>query len=321
MASITKHGTGWRAQVYRAGTRKSKTFQTKRAAQDWATRTEYELDNREEVAAKKNVGDLLERYALEVSPGKRGERWEVIRLRKLKGYPLARVRLGDLSARDIAEFRDLRMTEVSAGSVLREMNLLGSVFTIARKEWKMLGRSPMEDVSKPARPKPRTRLPTDAEFERLEHVAGADLSNATARAFHAFKFGCETAMRAGEIVGLTLENVDLTRRVCHLPMTKNGSARDVPLSRAAVALLEALPPHDPVFNLTTRQIDVLWRKVRDKAAIDGLTFHDSRAYALTKLSRKVDVMDLAKISGHRDLSILLNTYYREGAESIARRLD
>ena len=55
--------------------------------------------------------------------------------------------------------------------------------------------------------------------------------------------------------------------------------------------------------------------------IKGLTFHDSRAYALTALARKVDVLTLAKISGHRDLRILSNTYYRESAEDIAQRLD
>jgi hypothetical protein len=42
--------------------------------------------------------------------------------------------------------------------------------------------------------------------------------------------------------------------------------------------------------------------------------------ALTSLARKVDVMTLARISGHKDLRILMNTYYRETAEQIAARL-
>jgi hypothetical protein len=41
---------------------------------------------------------------------------------------------------------------------------------------------------------------------------------------------------------------------------------------------------------------------------------------LTLLSKKVDVMTLAKISGHRDISLLSNVYYRESIEQIARRL-
>jgi integrase len=128
-------------------------------------------------------------------------------------------------------------------------------------------------------------------------------------------------MRAGEIVGLTRDNLDLDNKVAHLPMTKNGHARDVPLSSAAVDLIAQLPPDlDPVFGLTSRQLDVLFRKIKSRALVDGLTFHDSRAAALTMLSRKVDVMTLAKISGHRDLRILQNVYYRETAADIAARL-
>ena len=50
-----------------------------------------------------------------------------------------------------------------------------------------------------------------------------------------------TAMRRSEIAGLRWEHVDLERRSAHLPETKNGQARTVPLSREAVAILKSLP--------------------------------------------------------------------------------
>ncbi len=50
----------------------------------------------------------------------------------------------------------------------------------------------------------------------------------------------ETAMRRGEIIDLLWDNIDLENRVAHLPETKNGSARDVPLSSRAVAVLQRL---------------------------------------------------------------------------------
>lgn len=157
-------------------------------------------------------------------------------------------------------------------------------------------------------------------MERLAHAAGDDLSAATARAYHAFLFAMETAMRAGEIVGLTWDRVDKERRVARLTHTKNGRAREVPLSSEAIRLLEALPEMDPVFGLTNRQIDVLWRKVRDKAQATGLNFHDSRHAAITRLSQKLDVLALARMVGHTDLR-QLNTYYNETAEELAKRLD
>lgn len=88
---------------------------------------------------------------------------------------------------------------------------------------------------------------TDSELKVLALSAGTDLKRARARVFHAFLFAIETTMRAGEIVGLIWEHIDLTRRVVHLPDTKNGHPRDVPLSSEAMRLLKALPRADPVF--------------------------------------------------------------------------
>ena len=127
-------------------------------------------------------------------------------------------------------------------------------------------------------------------------------------------------MRSGEIVGLTWERVDLERRVAHLPLTKNGTARDVPLSQEAVRLLEALPRLTPAFGLTDAQRDILWRKLRARAKVDGLTFHDARHQAITNLAKKLDVLPLARMVGHRDIRQLM-TYYNETAEDLAKRLD
>lgn len=148
-----------------------------------------------------------------------------------------------------------------------------------------------------------------------------DLTKTTARAIHAFRFAVETAMRAGEIVGLTEDTVDRETRVATLPRTKNGTARKVPLSMAALDLLGDLPKTDgPLFGLTSQQIDALFRKARDKAGIENLHFHDSRHEAITRLARKLDVLSLARIVGHKDIKMLM-IYYNETAEDLAQRLD
>ena len=320
MASIAKHAKGYRASVARNGVRKSKVFATRGAARDWAAHEEHQILNAETIRTQTPLSDTLRKYAAEVSPAKKGERWEVIRLEKLCRDDLAKIRLCDLTANDIAKWRDRRLREVGPGSVRREMVLLSAVFTVARKEWGLLSVSPMEDVKKPASPEPRDRLATTAEMERLALSAGSDLTNATARAFHAFLFAIETGMRAGEIIGLIWARVDLDKRVARLQTTKNGTARDVPLSTEAVRLLQALPRTDPVFNLSSASLDALWRKLRDRAGVDGLVFHDSRHLAITRLARKLDVLSLAKMIGHRNLS-QLQVYFNESAADIAKRLD
>ena len=56
-------------------------------------------------------------------------------------------------------------------------------------------------------------------------------------------------MRQGELLRRRSEHIDLNRRIAHLPCTKNGDARTVPLSTTAVAVLPAVPRalHGDVF--------------------------------------------------------------------------
>jgi integrase len=325
MATFRKMKTGWRAEIARQGVRKSKMFQTKQEARDWAASAEQSILQGETQAAQIKFGDLMDRYRLEVSPKKRGARWEEIRLLKLARDPIAQVSLGKLDSPDFVAWRDQRLREVAPASVVREMQIFTTVLNVAVREWKLLPRNPILHVRKPSRPPGRDRLPSADELSRLLFVAGGDLTKLQARAHHAFRFAIETAMRSGEICGMVWGDVDLAKQVVTLPKTKNGDKRQVPLSRAAVALLEQLPsvqdPRDDrsVFGLTDAQRDALWRKNRDKAGIADLTFHDSRHAAITMLAKKLDVMDLARMVGHRNINQLL-TYYNAKAEDLATRL-
>lgn len=321
LASIRKLPSGaFRAEVARQGVRKSKVFPTKTAAKEWAARQEHIILHADASIAQGTFGEALDRYARERSPAKRGARWEMIRIEKLRRDKIAAVKMGDLRASNFADWRDRRGAEVAPASVIREMQIMSAVMSVAVKEWGIVATNPLSDVRRPRKPPARDRLPTKDELDRLALSAGEDLSHATARAWHAFRFALETAMRAGEICGLTWARVDLEKRVARLDMTKNGTAREVPLSSEAVRLIQALPKADPIFDLTSSQLDVLWRKVRDRAAADGLTFHDSRHAAITRLAKKLDVLALARMVGHRDLKMLM-IYYNESAEELATRLD
>ncbi len=85
-------------------------------------------------------------------------------------------------------------------------------------------------------------------------------------------------------------------------------------------LLQDLPRLDPVFGLHSRQLDALFRKLRDRAGVEGLTFHDSRHAAITALAKRLEVLELARMVGHTDLKMLM-VYYNESAENLAKRLD
>jgi integrase len=323
MASYRQLKSGkWRAEVYRQGVRRSKSFATKTAARAWAARQEVEIEGVTGPASRMLFGDVMDRYAREVSAKKRGWRPEVIRIERIRRDKLSAVRICDLAPADLADWRDRRLAQVKGSTVKREMEQVSAILTRAQREWGLIASNPMTLVKRPSDGPGRDRRPTADEIAALGLSAGADLGHRTARTHHAWLFAIETAMRAGEIAGLDWTDIDLPGRVARLNMTKNGSPRDVPLSREAVRLLEALPRglSPGVFGLTSAQITSLWAKIRRRAGVADLTFHDSRHEAITRLARRLDVLDLARMVGHRDIRQLM-TYYNATAGEIAKRLD
>lgn len=325
MASFQKRPRGWRVELQVKGQRECRTFDTKAQAQAWAALRETELRQaiQSGVVAGKTVLEALDRYAREVSPTKRGQRWEILRLAAIGRTPLSGIKLSELAPEHIARWRDERLKNVTGSTVNRELNLLSHVFSVAAREWRWLIKSPTSDVRRPKESPPRDRLITQKEIERLLLASGWDdgapVRNKTHAVVVAFLFAIETAMRAGEICSLV--RTDIIGRVAHLQMTKNGSARQVPLSSRALELLGYLPAtENTLFGVTPSQLDALFRKAKKISGVEDLHFHDTRHEAITRLSRKLDVLALARMVGHKDLR-QLQTYYNETADELASRLD
>lgn len=325
MATYRKIRGAWKAEVCRKGVRRSKTFNTKLEASFWAAEVEQEiLNGNSGKIPDKQFSELLQRYADEVSPTKRGCEWELKRIRMICRDEIASVMLSNLTPDMCAGWRDRRLTSVSVGTVLREWNLLSHAINISIKEWGWLKENPFKSIKRPSQPQSRDRLISDDEIERLLFALGYQYDNYTetisSRVGAALLFAIETAMRAGEIVGLVWDRVDIDRCTAQLIETKNGHKREVPLSTEAVRILKQVKSEtQSVFNLESSQVDSLFRKAKKMALIEDLHFHDSRATAITRLAKKVDILTLARISGHRDLR-MLQIYYRETAEDIAKRL-
>lgn len=317
MASITKRGKKWRAEVWNP--RQTATFRTKQEAAQWALEREAEASGAKLPA--KTFGDALTRYGRDVVPLHRGAKWELIRLTSLGSEPIAQRQMADLAAPDFVAWRDSRLREVSPGTVAREMTLIRSVLRLAWKEWGWLRENPLRDVKPPRTPASRKRRISQDEIDRLLLALGAESDEADTAAKRtglAFAFALETAMRAGEIVGLRWE--DVGEKSVRLPLTKNGDARKVPLSPRAREILAALPRDgETVFGLHPGTRDTLFRRAKQVAQVENLRFHDSRAEAIWRLSRKLDVLELARVIGHRDVRSLM-IYYETDADELADRL-
>ncbi|MEM6603500.1 MAG: site-specific integrase [Pseudomonadota bacterium] len=325
MAAIRKVRDKWLAEVRSKGFYKSKTFYSKIEAQSWSVDVERQIGKREGMPTTYTLADAFKKYADEVSPSKKGARWEIIRLKHMAKYPVSDVRLEVLRAQDIQNWIECRVNEVSNSTVNREVNLISAVVTTARKKWKWHSGDPMKDIERPKNPPPRNRRISDVEIsktlESLNYKEDAPIITKTQQIAVAFLFALETAMRQGEIFGMMWENIYLDKFFVYLPDTKNGTSRDVPLSRRAVALLHKLHPdrEGPVFTIRKATASALFLRNIKEAEIKNLTFHDTRHEALTRLARKIDVLDLARMVGHNDPRSLM-IYYNPTATEIAERL-
>jgi integrase len=136
------------------------------------------------------------------------------------------------------------------------------------------------------------------------------------------KLALETAMRRGELLALQWEHIDLSVQTALLPMTKNGTARVVPLSKKAVAVLAELPRRGdgPVFPISHMTMHNCFRDACKRASINNLHFHDLRHTATSRLAEKLpNVIELASVTGHQTIQ-MLKRYYHPNAEALAQKL-
>lgn len=338
MAYFRKLNTGWRAEVAREGVRKSSVFATKAEAQSWAVSEEAAiLAGSRGQYPKRTLSEAIEKYRKEVTSKKPTDRQRADNLRFNaweREFPhLAQKVFHEISGGDLGKWRDQRLKTVTANTVLREAQLYRPIWTIAIREWKWAGESPWKSMKLPAKGMARKRTSTWSEIRIMLRSAGVDRLTPpkapTQETAWAMWVSLHTALRSGEILRMSRSTVDLQRKVYTLKEHKTVGqigVRKVALTTRSLRLLRVLDQaaaeagRDNYFTVSDDSRDVLYRKLRDRVMIEGLNFHDLRATALTWLSKRVDVMTLARISGHKDINLLFNTYYRETDEDIAARI-
>lgn len=326
MASIRKRGSAWQARVIRKGfPEETATFKTRAEALEWSRDVETSMDagryRRTKEAESMLLGDLLQRYRESVTPLKRGATDEAIRLKAMERRRIAKLSVVNVTPQAIAAFRDERLTECSPATVIRDLAVLSSIFNHARREWGISCSNPVQMVRKPASPPGRDRvLSADEEARLMEAALPKGRQNGVLHPV--LIVAIETAMRRGELLSLRWEHLHLARRCAYLPMTKNGTARWVPLSNRAIAALEGLQscPEGFVFPIAPAALDKCFKKACQRAEVANLRFHDLRHTATTRLSCKLpNVVELAAVTGHQSLQ-MLKRYFHPSPELLAAKI-
>lgn len=328
MATLRQRGNKWQIEVYVKGKRRAKTFLSKTKARNWAREMEVKLS--EDVAEfdrSFTLSDLFSRYGTEITPQKKSAKTELNRL-NLMDRDLGHLVLADLTRNDIESWMKDRLKVVSSSTVKRYITILSNALKYARR-WELMGHNPLEDlmVLKSGEARERRIFPQDEEqiLLALGYDEESPVTTKNQIVAVAFLLALETAMRSGEILKFTKRDVDLKGRIIHLSaaITKTATKRNVPLSSRAVELIKKLEPwpdEGPVFQISDETRDVLFRRAVNRTLIEDLTFHDTRREATSRLAQKFHVLDLARITGHKDIKMLM-TYYNRDVEDLAKMLD
>lgn len=274
------------------------------------------------------LNKALDIYLDKISFFKKGEKQEHYRVNTIKKYKISTLLTNNITSVDVAEYRDERLKTIkpngkaiSANTVRLELALLSHLFKVGIVEWGIARENPVLLVRKPKVSEGRNRRVQPAEHRRLiryahEHSSGECVS--------IINFAIETAMRQGEILSLQWEYVDLRHGVAHLPETKNGTSRDVPLSAKAREILRKFMPKSSgsVFSYTSNGFKSAWRSIIIKSGIQNLHFHDLRHEGVSRFveSGRLNIMEVAAISGHKSLS-MLKRYTHLKASDLTKKLD
>ena len=319
MATFTQRPGGWFAQVRRKGHKSiSRTFNTKAEAERWALQIEASMgvgqyvDTRETLNT--TLADCLRRYASEIVPGKKGADRDQYRVNLWLADAMAGKAIGAIRQMDVAAWRDARISAgVSGSTVGKDLALLSHVFTIAIKEWGMPLQNPVASIRKPKPNRARDRRLQAGDESAILEQCGLEL-----RAF--VIIALETSMRRGEIA--CLMRADIRGNVAYLPDTKNGAARQVPLSTRALAAINSLPLQlsGRLFSLQPDAYSKGFLRACRAAGIDGLNLHDLRHEATSRFfERGLDMMQVASITGHKGFA-MLKRYTHLRAEELAKLL-
>lgn len=344
MAQYTQRESGgWEARIRRKGLpTQSRTFATKKKAEEWAVEVETRMNKGLFIstaeAERTTFSEFLKRFKTEFAEehyrkredGMEAWKFQCDRLDEFFGeYALVAI---DQTL--VARYRDDRIKPpasskrqpVAASTVRKEVFMLSKILDFAQKECNIVlpRGNPVDNVRKPKEGAPRERRLNETEFAALEKEV------AKSRNKHlkpAFEFAVATAMRQNEMLTMEWSAYDKKRRIVMLAdpnKIKNSEPRPVPLSSAAISVLDALPrPIDGglVFPVNRQTLYHAFIAACQRAKINDFTWHDLRHEALSRLAERGDLslLELASISGHKTLQ-MLKRYTHIQAESLARKL-
>jgi integrase len=219
-----------------------------------------------------------------------------------------KLRLDEIMPHDISKWLAGKSETGLAPATVEKMRVtLNRSFELACR-WQIPGgdRNPLKSVPRRRIHNARERYLTADQAQRLlkscDESVNPQLGNIV-------RLLLLTGSRRGELLNAKWQHVDLERRAWHIPTSKTGKPRYVPLSQAAMDVIAALPRWDncewllpnpetlkPYYDLKRP-----WDTARDAAGLEGLRIHDLRhSSASFMINAGIDLFAVGRILGHAD---------------------
>jgi len=279
------------------------------------------------VTQNKTIREGFQVYKEKISVLKKGYSQEKFRIEQICKSFLGDMTIRETTSVDISTYRDMRLAAknartdrpLSPSSVRLELALISNFFDLCRIEWGWADDNPCKNVRKPKAPPGRDRRLTAREDRKILRYT---FNHRNRELYAIVVLALCTAMRQGEILSLDWDNIKLQTGIAHLPDTKNGTKRDVPLSQRAREVLLQLGPKSAgrVFSYTADGLKSTWRFMLQRLGIKDLHFHDLRHEAISRLFElgTLDIMEIAAISGHKSLSMLKRYTHLKAARLVPK---
>ena len=336
MASILQVGARWRAQIRRPGRKSiSKTFDTKREAEQWSRRVETGMDDQKQtlVTAEITVAELVKEYrrlreelARPIDPTS-NTHYMLEHLEQDLGVE----RVQDLKPQRLAEWAKTRKQEGAGGyTVNMELSQLG---TAIRHTSSFLG-VVLPDVVGAARPllhygqlitggNRRTRRPTEDELKRLL----AWLVDRNPIIADAVRVAAITGLRRGELARIQWADIDELRKAVLVRQRKHPrriEAKDewVPLLGEAWTIVQRQSRDDDrIFAVSREALTDAVTAGTKALGIPDLRLHDMRREATSSLREMGFDLDARKaITGHKSDAVH-ERYVAVTLESLHQQFD
>lgn len=260
------------------------------------------------------IADAVTHYLEEAAPR--------LKAATMAGYKISAPRL-------IRVFGEMRLDELRPSHVYRYISdganvaanrdkaLLSAAYSYARRLGQFEGEDPTKRLQWRNPERPRRRYVEDAELDAI-------LSKASPKLALIVRFAYLTGMRQSDVLGVKVE--DLTAEGIRYEAQKNGARILVQWSdelrsvvhqaralgrRDAVWLFESRPKHRGKPNgpkgwtqYTASGVKAMWRRVKIKAGLADVTFHDLRR----KAGSDVEADEAPRLLGHSDARVTQRHY-------------